>query len=58
MSTKIKVEFAGQSKTVVPKIQIESDEMSDEDILAKAESLYARAEESALTFAKNRAAKF
>ena len=54
MTTTIKCELAGQSKTVVPKVQIESDDMSGEEILQKLNELYSKAETIAVTYAMNR----
>ena len=54
MTTTIRVEFNGQSKTVVPSVKIESDELDGEEILQKADILYAKAEKIAINYAMAR----
>jgi hypothetical protein len=55
MATKVRVKFGAQSKTVVPEVMIESDELSDDEVLDRTEKLFAKAEDKAFSFAMDRA---
>lgn len=54
MTTTIKVELAAQSKAVVPKVQIVSDDLSEKDIIAKVTTIFETMEGLAMNFARKR----
>jgi len=54
MVTTLKIELAAQSKNVVPKVQIISDELSEDDIMNKVDNLFGKMEEIAMRYATRR----
>jgi hypothetical protein len=54
MTTTIKIELASQSKSVVPKVQVVSDDLTEDEIVEKVKNLFARMEDIAIPFALRR----
>jgi len=54
MTTTIKVELAAQSKAVVPKVQIVSDDLEEKEIVKRVTALFDTMEGLAMSFARKR----
>ena len=54
MTTTIKLELAAQSRSVVPKVQIVSDELTEEEIVKRVTNLFDTMENIAMNYATKR----